>query len=450
MSSNAESRRSQKIGKLSHRLSPHLPSKRGRNKAETSPLSTGKSIRNAREQNSNVRGNVVQDIWVATQKTIRMIKAEGLNKEQGNIRATDCPGIDKAHISGKDWLTSSTSSASRRSGQTGSMERRNHFHLVMKELKFRSRLRQGGKEHIVHSKVDLNSSPTAIQGLPSSGRINEVHGDRILLEPLGNSARNTPTLEASGSAKSWLPRTQMVQKSTSTPEVEAGINEEGISSKKNCTDQPWTITGLPGLSSICDGYEFVPSYHITRRHGRIHEKKWSEGTLKKGFLAQYDSPISFKFHDEHTGDPLDSSLDVQNRLLKEVRELLRVMDESENSLMNLRVKTERNSCDLRSEIRQLNQLIVSMTQTQELHFHRLLDSLQENCRTLAQVESGFDYFLSLMNRQKRYSFGSRPSRWVLFLLDHTVASILTLVYVFSSIYTHFRSKEMGRTRHVGS
>lgn len=463
MNGTAEQRRSQKLGKNTNRASPRLPSKRRREKSETGTASTSKNCHDAKENGSNVRGNMVQGIWEATQRTVKLIKPESVSRVGDSVHDETKSGQVGVCATTKDESYSSMGCIARRGARNTPTERKNHFQVVMAELKYKSRPKNGSKDPFVGSFKE-KESPTAINCM-SSSEGEDVERMRVPLNIFDNSVLSPPCHGTSGNVKNWLSKATIFQKGPSPSERSLhALTTTPRRPFRNISPGPRTshlpsaytdIDGLIGLRSD-SGTPMNPEseddayLHIRRgsRFIRPFRRKGGFEVFKRSWsLGQVNYDIDALFDENFDREPPDVAPDT--RMVEQVHELLRVMDVSEDNLANLRIQGERNSFELRSEIRRLNQMIISMTHTQELRYCSLLDSLHENCRTLGQVESGFDYFLTIMNRQKRSSIGHRSSRWLLFFLDHIVASLLTIVYVITRVYSHYRFKRTarnGRTR----
>lgn len=459
MNVSAETRRSQKVGKKVHRTSPRVPSKRRREKAETVPISN-KSSQDEKEQGFNFRGNVVQDIWDATQRTVKLMKPDGGNRAQGVVEE-ETNSEQVKDISTNEASFSSIGCSTRKGTRNTPNERKPHFQVVMSELKSKTKTRNNHRDAFAGLFSKDKESPTTIHEGFSSGGEGHVEKIGVPLHFCENAFLECSEQGTPASIKNWLSKATIFQKGSPVSEIFQFASTPNPR-RPFLTISPGNRSTRAGngTQDFMEERDYSGPCRSSRREAdtsahprkgnrliRPFRRKGAFEILKRSrSVGNFSFQLDQLFDDCVDFEPIDST--PGPRLVAQVHELLRVMDLSEENLTNLRIQGERNTFQLRSEIRRLNNMVLSMAHTQELRYRSLIDSFHENYRTLGQVESGLDYFLTLMNREKRSSIRHRFSRCIWFFLDHTVASLLTIVYVITSIYSHYRFKRGVKSRHA--
>lgn len=461
MNVSAETRRSPKVGKKIHRTSPRVPSKRRREKFESVPVSN-KSLQDEKEQCFNFRGNVVQEIWVATQRTVKLIKPENGNRTQG-VGEEETDSEHAKDIVTNEALFSSIGCIARKGIRNTPNERKSHFQVVMSELKSKTKTKNNGRDTFAGRFSKEKESPTAIHGRFSSGgeeRQETIGGPLHFSE---NAFLESPEQGTPGNIKTWLSKAVIFQKGSPASErFQFASTQHPKRPFLTISPGNRSTRAVNGTQDLMEEGNHSGPCGTCRREGDIGSHPRKENMLIRPFrrkgafevlrrsrsVGNFSFQLDQLFDDRVDFEPIDQIPD--RRLVTQIQELLRVLDVSETHLSNLRIQGERNTFELRSEIRRLNHMVISTTHTQELRYGSLIDSIHENYRTLGQVESGFDYFLTLMNREKRSSIRHRFSRCIWFFLDHTVASLLTIVYVTTSIYSHYRFKRGVKSHHAGT
>lgn len=400
-----------------------------------------KNTDESREPGVQVRGSIINDVWEAAQRTVKLIQTSGETRERR----------EKVHgrVSSRPELCA----VNKADGK--SQEKVSHFQLVLAELKAKTQARTQSKHAVQEMILKHEGSPVSNSPCSQYGSEIQEDNESPFVEE-GKAFSSSSDQGSPTSLRTWINKTGIFQKGSLVSErFQFGAISLPRRKAQNRTPPrlPTQMFKTRRNNNTSDD-EFSSSIN-NRRHLRFEKDSSSPRKLTRfnlpfkkknteidrrskslGYLELQDG-IHLKEGVDY--ESIDDCSDTQ--LAREVKYLLVTMASCERRLVGLRMETERNTADLRSEVRRLNDVVESITHYQELRYRSLLDDIQENQRTLGQIESGLDYLLSSLNRCRGSVFQKKLYRLMWFLLDHTIASLLTLVQIFTTFYSRYRFKK---------
>lgn len=386
------------------------------------------------------RGNIIHDVWDATQRTLKLIQTTSEGRERGEKGSGRVPSRHELNGVGR--------------ADGKSQEKGSHFQLVLAELKAKTRARTQGKHAVQEVISKYEGSP--VSASPSSRYDCEVQeeNESPFLEKekalSSSSDQGSPT-----SLKTWFNKTGMFQRGTYAAErfpfgaiqfprrkaqnrTPPRLSTQMFKTRKNNNTSDDELTSLSNRRHLW--FEKDPSSprKVTRFNLPFKRKNTGMDRRSKS-LGYFELQGGLRYEEGMDYESIDNCSDAQ--LAHEIKCLLVTMTSCEQRLVGLRMETEKNTIDLRSEVCRLNEVVENITHHQELRYRGLLDDIQENQRTLGQIESGFDYLLSSMNRPRGSLLQNKLYRLMWFLLDHTIASLLTFVQISTTFYSRYRFKK---------
>lgn len=394
------------------------------------------------------RGSVVQDVWEATQRTVKLRRAIGgnKNKEQGEDSDT------------KDMLPEAICPSKRNCSQRNTCsEKRNQFQLVMDEFKAKTKARINSKDDIGEAN---KSSPTCVEATPFGTEHDTEQSVSLDEDCVTDNLREN---EGSRGTRNWIQVGGIFQKTR--PKSSVDPTDIALRSFQFRKQMPENMSSQKGGGATASGGEgaaetLKKSDNAPVSARRLFRFGLDQGpTYRKGARVALSmkrrevstvvqrsrsiGALSFRtmgpLDEEDNGALPRSNLKSSDTLLAaQIHELVEALNECQQKLTRVRMEADRNRSELRSEVYRLKEVISSFSQTQELQYRSLLSGLDENYRTLGHVESSFDYFSSLLNRFKRSTFQYQLKHITFFLLDRFVAASLALVHGATAFYCQLR------------
>lgn len=426
-----------KLNRTSARL-PHSARKCGR--GEHAQLNQGSQQAPRRDGTFSSRGNVVQDVWEVTQRKVKLMKA-GTAQRQRDQRDTL---VDDRNCDIKEPGTSASKRSRSRRDFAG--DGKNQFQIVMDEVKARSKARIISKELANESK---GGSPTTIQ-TPDSFPRPDIDGNR---EEHDNWAPDEERIAGcSGgvsppSGKNWLAKTAMFPK--------ALLNVGQRRSFQLRRDLPQAVQSKQGVKPRNDNgqtgnlhnqstsnrrlFRFGADQNaIPRKGGRLGFQFKRKDDMVSIMKSKSIGVLAFRsdslFNDEYSFHVEDRDSD-NVQLDAQVQDLVVSLSRCQRMLDRVREEASKNRAELRSEVDRLNQIISTFSSTQEIRYRGLLDSLNDNARTLGHVESSFDHFSSLLNRLTRSTAQAQLMKVTFFLVNVINWPLLRVIHGIGRVYS---------------
>lgn len=412
----------------------------GRRRDERSGPHTESNKNNTDEKKESaiqIRGNIIHDVWEATQRTVKLIRTVSETRERGEqVPGKTVPRPDPVAL-----------------GKAGgkSQEKGNHFQFVLAELKAKTRAKTQSRHANQDVVLKLDGSPMSTSPVSRHGRESQDENQSPCLVE-GKAFSSSSDQGSPMSVRAWFNKGGMFQKvTTGTERFQFGAIQVSRRKAQNRTPPRLPTQMFRGKKTNNTSDDEITSNN--RRHlwfenlgsprkvarFNLPFKKKNAGIDKSKSLGYFELHGGVHFNDGVDYESMDNSSDYQ--LTRQIKGLLMTMTSCEQKLASLRMETKKNTSDLRSEVRRLNEVVESITHHQALRYRGLLDDIQENQRTLGHIESGFDYLLSIMNRPRGSMFQNKLYRFVWFLLDQTVASLLILVQISTTFYSRYRFKK---------